>query len=203
MRNSRPRVDVRTSCKMSAICKELCRGCGVTAAKKDRRVMCSDASSGIVQVWQEIVEKTLHQLGKDVLVDPQGEERISYLCRKCYGSLEKYKKLQASLVSNMEKAINARESVTSWKRPRMEASDDEIHGERAKQPRLDPSVSAPPSRVRKQLVYPSASLPESSGCQSPAVTVCLYNILFSLQTTMEKECHWKSGFALWLALGHR
>ena len=129
MHNSRPRVDVRTSSKMSTICKELCRGCGVTTAKNDRRVMCSEASSGIVQVWQEIMEKTLHQLGKDVLVDTQGEERISYLCRKCYGSFEKYKKLQASLVSNMEKAINsARESVSSRKRPRMEAlSDDEIH----------------------------------------------------------------------------
>lgn len=181
MHNSRPRVDVRTSSKMSTICKELCRGCGVTTAKNDRRVMCSEASSGIVQVWQEIMEKTLHQLGKDVRVDTQGEERISYLCRKCYGSFEKYKKLQASLVSNMEKAINsARESVSSRKRPRtmMEAlSDDKIHCQGAKQPRLDPSVSAPPSRVRKQLVFnPSASLPESSGCQSPAVMVCSLNM---------------------------
>ena len=147
-------------------------------AKNDRRVICNDASSDILCVWQEIVEKTLHQLGKDVRegvpINLQDEERISYLCRKCYGSLEKYKKLQASLVSNMEKAIYARESVSPRKRPRMEASDDEVRGQGAKQPRLDPSVSAPPSRVRKQLVFnPSPALPKSSGSQSPAVTVSL------------------------------
>lgn len=78
----------------------------------------------------------------------------------------------------MEKAINARESVASWKHLRMEAlSDDEVYSQGAKQTQLHPSVSAPPSRVRKQLVFnPSASLPESSGCQSPAVMVCSLNM---------------------------
>lgn len=116
MRNSHPRVDVRTSCKMSAICEELCRGCGVTTAKKDRRVMCSDASMA------RNCGEDAASVGEGRSRWLAGEERISYLCRKCYGSLEKYKKLQASLVSNMEKAINARESVTSRKRPRINGS---------------------------------------------------------------------------------
>ena len=60
------------------------------------------------------------------------------------------KQLQASLASNMEKAINARESVASRKHLRMEAlSDDEVYSQGAKQTQLHPSVSAPPSRVRK------------------------------------------------------
>ena len=129
---------------------EFCRVCRVTTAKNNQRVMCSNASSGIVEVWQEIVEKTVHQLGKDILLDSHGEKHISYLWWKCYRSLEKYKKLQASLVSNMEKPINARESVSSQKHLRMEAlSDDEIYSQGAKHTQPHPSVSVPLSRVRK------------------------------------------------------
>ena len=48
--------------------------------KNYQRVMCSNASSGIVQVWQEFVENMLHQLGKDILLDSQGKKHNSYLC---------------------------------------------------------------------------------------------------------------------------
>ena len=134
-----------------------------------------------MRAWQEIVEKTLHQLGKDVLVDSQAKN-VLVICvesamdhwRSTRNSkppwCQTWRRL--SMLGNQLLHGNGQEL--------MEASDDEIHGERAKQPRLDPSVSGPPSRVRKQLVYPSASLPKSSGFQSPAVTVCLLNVYYTV-----------------------
>ena len=151
----------------------MCRGCGETTTKKNRRVLYSDASSGVLHVWQEILEKTLCQLrkyGRDSAW--KDEEHTSYLCRRCYGSLEKYKNLQASLVSNMEKALSVAEPVPTRKHSRMEELDQERDDHQAKRPRLDHSACAPTSRASKQLVFESTTaLPGSSGCRSPAVTV--------------------------------
>ena len=108
-----------------------CLGCGCKTSQGDRRVLCSEASRSVLPIWEQILDEKMLEIGKEVdkqaLVGEKGSKSAGSICRACFRSFERYRKLQAGLLDNMEKAIAAigipSESTIGQKRPR--ASDCE------------------------------------------------------------------------------
>ena len=90
-----------------------------------------------------MLDEKIREIGKEVdrqaQVGEKGPKSAGNICRACFRSFERYRKLQAGLLDNMEKAIAAigmrSESTIGQKRPR--ASDCERCSTSDKRLRLD------------------------------------------------------------------
>ena len=83
-----------------------CLGCGCITKKKDRRVLYTDSSKEIIEVWRDVLQKKLEEeVNISSLVGDDTSTNPAVICRKCFNSFKRYKTLQEELLSNMQKAI--------------------------------------------------------------------------------------------------
>ena len=99
---------------MDVFCADVCLGCGDELKVKDRRVLGSDSSKHVLQVWRSFFEEKLEELGiredvdTDSLVKGSGDEKkAGKVCRKCFSAFERYEKLRRSIEKSIEDVLEA------------------------------------------------------------------------------------------------
>ncbi len=150
----------------ASVCGEVCYACGDIAIKKDRRLLLPGSLAA--DAWSQIVDK-VQQQRPQYQVDVSRLSSLNTVCRKCYGALERFRKLQVQLVTSAEKSLSQLSvisiqpaPITGQKHPRASDHNDAEDVPARKQSRLtDPSPSS-----RKQLIF-APPLAQSS----PAVAV--------------------------------
>lgn len=69
-------------------------------------------------IWEELLDNVMQQNGERRSIDKWAvvgdKNRLGYICTKCYGALERYHKLQESLLESSKKAMKVFSTVTIW-----------------------------------------------------------------------------------------
>ena len=122
-----------------------CVGCSkdITNVPADRRSLQSAASDHVVQTWKALLERVLRQREVDIHIDVDSLVSNGRMCRKCFSAYDRYKTLQASLLSNLKEAIDVAAPTTSSSSP--------------KRARLDSSASRHTTASVLQLQRPAGS----------------------------------------------
>ena len=101
--------------------REMCLCCGNTTSLRDRRVLESPNACEIVPTLFEILHKAMIHSGKEYETDILNSTACKYICRKCYGLLQRRMKIDNLLLNQAKKVIDfalANMATTSTTPPR-------------------------------------------------------------------------------------
>ena len=96
-------------CTMATSRNWHCLGCGDDLQNRsgDRRLMTSLSTQKIVPDWKEMMMKKLRGLKRtaDLGAEVGTAESPGYICRKCFGRFERYRRELDTLHANLERAL--------------------------------------------------------------------------------------------------
>ena len=144
--------------------RELCLVCTVKTESGDRRVLFPEVQLKVRMVWEELVNRKLQARGGSWCLDKRAavgdENGPGYVCRKCFRMLEKYHKLQESLLEKLGKAVEVFGTQPGQKGPQAGVSaaqkrrvDEQEIVQPAKRQKLPSSPVAAKTTADKRLVF--------------------------------------------------
>lgn len=82
-----------------------CLACGKATQPNARRLLCSEASSNVCQVWSELLAERLKERHAEVDVHSLMED--GYVCKKCFMSVKAFYDRKIQLLRNLDAAIES------------------------------------------------------------------------------------------------
>ena len=132
-----------------------CLACGIATQPSNRRLLCSEASSTVHQVWNELLAERLKE--RHIEADVQSVLQDGCVCKKCFMAIKAFYERKMQLLIHLDAAIE-----------KMPSSANAVQFE-ARQSRKRACDSMPDETVKRQRLNSAISTSTST---SPGVQVC-------------------------------